>query len=118
MREVRVAALGEVVPGEPRLVEAEGTRLVLVRVGDRVHAVDDFCTHQGGPLSEGTLSGSRLTCPWHGWMYDVRTGQCLMPSRGRAVPSYPVRIDGEDVWVTLETPAAGEPAACGPAGTP
>jgi nitrite reductase (NADH) small subunit len=98
---VRVAALAEVPPGQPRLVDAGGTRMVLVRIGDRVHALGDVCAHKGGPLAEGKLSGTRLACPWHGWMYDVRTGQCLFPGRGGAVASYPVRVEGDDVWVDL-----------------
>ena len=101
MRETRVAALGEIAPGRPRLVNANGTRVVLIRVGDRVHALGDTCAHQGGPLADGKLSGTRLACPWHGWMYDVRTGQCLFPARGRPVPSYPVRIEGDDVFVEI-----------------
>jgi nitrite reductase/ring-hydroxylating ferredoxin subunit len=101
LSETRVAALADLAAGQPRLVEANGTRVVLVRVGDRVHAIADGCMHQGGPLSEGKLSGTRLACPWHGWMYDVKTGQCLFPPRGTAVASYPVRIDGDDVFVTL-----------------
>ena len=88
-------------PGQPRLVEANGTRLVLVRVGDQVHALGETCAHRGGPLSQGKQSGARLACPWHGWMYDVRTGQCLFPARGDAVPSYRVRLDGPDVIVDL-----------------
>jgi nitrite reductase/ring-hydroxylating ferredoxin subunit len=100
--EVRVASLAEVPVGRPLLVDAAGTAVVLVRVGDRVYACNDTCSHQGGPLSEGKLSGTRLACPWHGWMYDVRTGECLMPSRGGAVPSYPARVDETGgVWVEL-----------------
>jgi nitrite reductase/ring-hydroxylating ferredoxin subunit len=102
MGEIRVASLAEVPLGRPMLVEAEGTPVVLVRVGDSVYACNDTCTHQGGPLSEGTLSGMRLACPWHGWMYDVRTGQCLMPSRGGPVTSYRARVDETgSVWVEL-----------------
>lgn len=101
MTEIRAAALADVAPGQPRLVVANDTRLVLVRVGDQVHAIGDTCSHRGGPLSEGKLSGTRLACPWHGWMYDVRTGQCLFPGRGAAVPAYPVRVDGDDVWVQV-----------------
>jgi len=98
---IRAAALGDVTPGAPHLVVADDRRLVLVRVGDRIHALAGTCTHQGGPLGDGKLSGTRLTCPWHGWMFDVRTGQCLFPPRGTAVPSYPVRVDGDDVLVEL-----------------
>jgi nitrite reductase/ring-hydroxylating ferredoxin subunit len=101
VREVRAAALADLAANQPLAVTLDGTRVALVRVGDRVHAVADTCTHQGGLLSEGRLSGARLTCPWHGWMFDVRTGQCVMPARGGPVASYPVRVDGDDVWVEL-----------------
>jgi nitrite reductase (NADH) small subunit/3-phenylpropionate/trans-cinnamate dioxygenase ferredoxin subunit len=93
--------LADLVPDRPRLVEAEGACVVLVRVGDQVHALGEACAHKGGPLAEGKLSGTRLACPWHGWMYDVRTGQCVFPGRGAAVPSYPVRVEGDDVFVEL-----------------
>jgi nitrite reductase/ring-hydroxylating ferredoxin subunit len=101
VREVRVARLADIAPGSLTRLEVEGRGVVLARVGDAVHALGDECAHQGGPLGEGKLSGARLTCPWHGWMFDVKTGTCLMPSRGGAVPSYVARVDGDDVWVTL-----------------
>ena len=101
MSERRAASLEEVPVGEPKLVELDGTRVVLMRVGDAVYACGYVCTHQGGPLSEGKLTGARLTCPWHGWTFDVRTGRCAFPSRGEAVPSYPVRIDAGQIWVEL-----------------
>ena len=102
MGDIRVASLEDVPVGEPKYVEVEGKAVVLVRVGEGVYACSDVCTHQGGPLSEGQLSGTRLTCPWHGWSFDVKTGTCLMPSRGGAVPSYPTRVDETgSVWVDL-----------------
>ena len=101
MSEIRAASLDAVPPGQPMLVEIEGTHVVLARVGDRVYACGGVCAHQGGPLSEGKLSGFRLACPWHGWMYDVRTGQCAFPGRGASVPSYPVRADAGEVWVEM-----------------
>lgn len=102
MGEVRVARLDEVPAGQPVLVEAAGTRVVLARVGERVYACSDTCAHQGGPLDQGRLSGTRLSCPWHGWMYDVRTGECLMPARGGSISCYPVRVDAGEVWIELE----------------
>ena len=88
--------LEELTAGTPRLIEVNGTRVVLARVGDAVYACADACAHRGGPLSEGKQSGTRLACPWHGWHYDVRTGQCVFPGRGARVATYPVSItDGE-----------------------
>jgi nitrite reductase/ring-hydroxylating ferredoxin subunit len=99
--ERRASSLEEVEPGQPKLVELDGIRVVLTRLGDQVYAFGDTCAHKGGPLSEGRLSGTRLACPWHGWMYDVRTGQCTFPGRGASVPAYRVRVDAGDVWVDV-----------------
>ncbi len=101
MTDVRVARLAELQAGRPALADAAGTAVVLARVGDAVYACGSVCSHRGGPLAEGKLSGPRLACPWHGWLYDVRTGRCTFPGRGEAVPSYPVRVDDGDVWVSV-----------------
>ena len=101
MPAVRVAALGELLAGGLRRVDVNGTAIVLARVGDAVYACSDTCAHQGGPLSEGRLSGTRLACPWHGWIYDVRTGQCVLPGRGARGPQYPVRVDSDEVWLEV-----------------
>ena len=93
MSHISVARLDDLPAGQPKLVDVNGTRVVLVRVKDDVYACHDTCAHKGGPLSEGKLSGIRLACPWHGWMYDVRTGECVMPGRGNRVATYPVRVD-------------------------
>ena len=101
MSALRAASIEEVEHGQLKLVELNGTRVVLTRVGDQVYAFGDVCAHKGGPLSEGKLSGTRLACPWHGWIYDLRTGQCTFPGRGASVPSYPARIDADEIWVEL-----------------
>jgi nitrite reductase/ring-hydroxylating ferredoxin subunit len=97
----RVGRLDDLTAGQPKLVEADGTRVVLARVQDEVLACSDECSHQGGPLSEGRITGARLACPWHGWMFDLRSGECLMPSRGGPVTTYPVSIEGGEIWVEL-----------------
>jgi 3-phenylpropionate/trans-cinnamate dioxygenase ferredoxin subunit len=98
--EVRVGRLDELPAGRATLVEVGGTRMALARVGEAVYACGDVCSHSGGPLSEGRLSGFRLACPYHGWMYDVRSGICVLPARGTPVPTYRVRVANGEVWVT------------------
>jgi nitrite reductase (NADH) small subunit len=98
---VRVGRLEELPAGRPLLVERAATRVAVVRAGDAVYACADACSHRGGPLSAGKVSGTRLACPWHGWVYDVRSGQCLFPGRGAAVPTYPVRVEAGEVWVEM-----------------
>jgi len=99
--EFRVARFDELEPGRVTRAQVEGTRVALARVGDNVYACGDRCAHRGGSLSEGRLSGVRLACPLHGWMYDIRTGECVFPGRDARVPSYKVRVHGGDVWIDL-----------------
>ena len=99
MATVRVAALADVAAGHPVRVDVDGAAIVVIRVGDQVFACGDTCAHKGGPLSGGKLSGTRLACPWHGWMFDVRTGECVFPGRGARVPTYPVSIEDGEVFV-------------------
>lgn len=72
---VRVARTKEIPHGEGRLFEVGGRRVAVFNVGGRFHAIDNACAHQQGPLAEGDLEGCVVTCPWHGWTYDVTTGQ-------------------------------------------
>jgi len=74
--------------------------VALVNVGGEVHALDGMCAHQGGPLGRGKLEGCTLTCPWHGWQYDVATGKQLL-SQHIHQRRYPVRIEGGTILVRL-----------------
>jgi len=85
----------------PRLLDVAGRRIALVRIGDTVHAVDESCPHAGGPLSEGTVAAGALTCPFHGWVWDLATGTCRAPGRGARVAVYPTRVEAGEVWVEL-----------------
>jgi nitrite reductase (NADH) small subunit len=69
-------------------------------VGDRIHALDNACPHAGGPLAEGTLEGGCVTCPLHGWKFDVCTGGGVAPST-TAVTAYPTKIENGKVLVQL-----------------
>lgn len=93
-------------PAEGQLIEAFAgdQAVVLARIDGEVYAVDSVCPHAGGPLGEGELDGPRLTCPWHGWAYDVTTGTCGVDDQTR-VDTFAVRIDGDDVYVSA-TPVA------------
>ena len=98
---VRVAKTTDVTPGESRLVEANGKRVALFNCDGELFAVDDTCTHKGGPLSEGDLSGHTVTCPWHGASFDVRTGEVTGSPAREAVGCYGVRISGDDIEIEV-----------------
>ena len=97
---VKVARLGDIPDAEGLAVEAGGKDIALFRVRDRVYAIANFCIHQGGPLAEGWCDGPIVTCPWHGWTYDVTTGECTLAG-GVGVATYPVKVEGEDVYVEV-----------------
>jgi nitrite reductase/ring-hydroxylating ferredoxin subunit len=82
-------------------VDVGARRLALFNVDEMFYAIDDTCTHKGGPLSEGMVVGSEVTCPWHGAVFDVTTGSVLGLPAPRSVASYAVRIEGEDIEVEL-----------------
>lgn len=82
-------------------VEAEGRRIALFRLGDDIHALDDACPHEGGPLSEGLIEGGAIECPWHQSRFDIRTGRVLLDPADCDVRSYPVRVSGDTVEVEI-----------------
>ena len=95
-----VARKGDLPPDSGKVVEAGGKQIALFNVDGTYYAVDNTCLHRGGPIGEGELSGCVVTCPWHGWQYDVRSGKNEMnPSIGLA--SYKVQVVGDDVQVEL-----------------
>jgi nitrite reductase/ring-hydroxylating ferredoxin subunit len=98
---VKVAKAAEIMPGEARLVEIQDKRIALFNVEGNFYAIDDTCTHEGGPLSEGLLVGTEVTCPWHGAVFDITTGQDLAGPAPSRVERYEVRITGEDVEVEV-----------------
>jgi 3-phenylpropionate/trans-cinnamate dioxygenase ferredoxin component len=98
---VRVAKTNELEPGQGRLVEAKGKQIALFNVDGKFFAVDNTCTHRGGPLAEGEASGHKVTCPYHGATFDIRTGEVLGPPAQRAVARYGVRVTGTDIEVEV-----------------
>ena len=97
---VKVAAMSEILPGQGKVVKADGIEIALFNVEGALHAIGNTCRHRGGPLGEGSLDGSTVTCPWHGWEYDVTTGAALL-NPAMTVPVYRVEAQGEDVLVEL-----------------
>jgi nitrite reductase (NADH) small subunit len=98
---VKVAKTDEIPPGHGKMVEVGGKKIALFNVEGSFHAIDDTCTHRGGPLSEGVLEGKQVTCPWHGAIYDVATGEVLAPPAPQAVARYNVRVKDSDIEVGI-----------------
>ena len=108
---IPVAAAADCPPGAS-IERVAGERMVAVaNVGGTLHAIDGLCPHQGGPLGTGMLCGEVLTCPWHGWQFDVTTGRHRLSATVRQ-PVHGVKTEGGRILVRL---AAANPAAERPA---
>ena len=96
----RAASQGEIPVGQIREFQVTGKAVAIANVGGKLFAINSICLHHGGPLGEGDLEGSMVTCPWHGWQYDVTTGK-LTQQPDSGVDCYPVELRGDDVFVDL-----------------
>ena len=97
---VKVASLQELPPGSAKAVEIGGTAIALYNLDGAVFATSNTCPHRGGPLGEGDLEGGVITCPWHGFQYDVKSGKCLTnPALG--VSCHGVRLEGDSILVEV-----------------
>lgn len=99
MSMIDIAALDDIPPQGARVVRTpHGCVAVFRTADDRVFALDDRCPHKGGPLSEGIVHGTQVTCPLHNWVFDMATGQAQGADEGRVV-THPVRVDGGRIWL-------------------
>jgi nitrite reductase (NADH) small subunit len=95
---LRTAKKDEILAGTIREFQVNGKTIALANVDGTFYAVNNTCLHRGGPLGQGELEDKVVTCPWHGWQYDVTTGKVTMnPSVG--VDTYAVEVRGEDIFV-------------------
>src|SRR5437762_5881992 len=97
---VKVAGAGDVAPGSGVVAEVKGQSVAVFNVDGTYYAIDNTCVHRGGPLGEGELEGDIVTCPWHAWQYNVRTGVSTTNSSA-SVKTYQVKVEGSDVKVLL-----------------
>lgn len=101
-RFVKVAATSDVPIGRMKSVAVDGRPVMLCNVKGQYFAVRDECTHEAFPLSEGDLRDHTVTCMLHGASFDVRTGEVLALPAYESVQTYEVRVEGDDILVSLE----------------
>ncbi len=96
---VTVARVGEIPVGGVKVVRLDDQALALFHLEDGYYAMDDLCTHDGGPLAEGLLEGDVIECPRHGARFNVKTGAVLSLPATTPVPTYTVRVEGDEIKV-------------------
>lgn len=97
---LRTTKKEEVPPGSIQEFQLEGTVIALANVDGKFFAINNVCLHRGGPLGQGELGGKIVTCPWHGWQYDVTNGK-LLTNPAIGVECYPVEVRGDDLFVDI-----------------
>lgn len=98
---VSVAKTSDLAPGEAKAVTIAGREIALFNVDGAFYALDNFCPHQGGPLAEGYIEGATVTCPWHAWCFDIRTGKMSIGDLG-LIDTFDVRVEGDTVAINPE----------------
>ena len=98
---IKIAETKDLAPSQAVAFTLGGQRIALFNVEGTYYAVGDTCTHRGGPLSEGEVQGSKVTCPWHGADFDLETGAALGPPAQKGVPIYKVVVEGTDIKIEI-----------------
>jgi 3-phenylpropionate/trans-cinnamate dioxygenase ferredoxin subunit len=107
---VRVAGLADIPPGTAKQVVIDHHRIAVVHAKDTVYAIDDTCTHEEESLAAGPVVGDLIVCPKHGSRFHLPTGRVLALPAVRPVRTYPVKVEGEEIFVSLESrPGHGMP---------
>ncbi len=114
----RVIDVTEVPDPGKTLVEVEGDMVALFHVDGQWHALDDVCTHDGGPLADGELRNHTISCPRHGAKFDVRTGAALTMPAVRPTRAHEVRVEDGGVWIRLRDSATADGPAAHATATP
>ncbi len=98
----KVAKVNEVPPGTKKLVEVDFVPVLIFNVQGEFYAIEDVCTHDGGPLAEGLFRGDEIECPRHGARFSVKTGEPLCMPAVEGVECYTVRIEDDDILISLD----------------
>ncbi len=98
---VPVARVSEIPDPGKKLVEIEDRLVAIFHVNGQFFALDDVCTHDGGPLAEGELDGYQIICPRHGARFDIRTGEALTMPATEPTVAHEVKVEGDTVLVRL-----------------
>lgn len=96
---VKVAQKQEIPIGIMKEVKYNEESVCLANIGGKYYAIGNICTHEGGPLAEGTLQGFEVECPWHNARFDMRTGEVLSPPAEKSVLAYEVMVKEDDIFI-------------------
>ena len=97
---IRAASCGEIPEGHGKIIQAAGRTVAVFHANGEFYAIDNRCLHQGGPLGEGEVYGTRVVCPWHGWEYEFSTG-CNVDDPSMKLTCFHVLVEGDDILLEI-----------------
>jgi glycine betaine catabolism B len=106
---VKVADVKDIQPSQMKEVEVNGENICVANVEGKYYAIGSICTHEGGPLADGTLEGYEVECPWHNSKFDIRTGQVTNPPASEPEPAYEIKVDGNNILIKTQGKSKSPP---------
>lgn len=100
-RYVKVGTTADVPDGRPEIFDVDDRKIAVYRLDGAYYAIEDLCTHDGGPVAEGEIDGGEVICPRHGARFDIKTGAARSFPAVTPVDTFPVRVDGDEIWIGL-----------------
>ena len=100
MAKIKVAKISEIEEGRGKLINVNGKEIALFKINNQFFAIDNNCLHMGGSLSEGEIESNNVTCPLHGWQFDLKSGNNIMPGIGK-LNTYKTEIKNEEIFIEL-----------------
>lgn len=97
---IKVSKTSEIAEGSAKIIKIGEKEIAVFNINGNFHAISNVCVHKGGPLGEGTVSEDVVTCPWHAWEYDVKSGECLT-TPGEKVEKFNVIVENDEVFVEV-----------------
>lgn len=98
---IRVASRDAVPSGTAHAFPVGRYDIALFNIGGEFYALENACPHQGGPIADGWIEGRTVTCPWHAWCFDLRTGKMTLGDFAE-IPRFEVRVEGDGIYVATE----------------
>jgi len=101
MPKIKLCNASEIHPGMHKVVKTEdGKELLIANIKGEFFAINNLCPHMGGPLNEGIMDGCLVSCPWHGWQFDIKTGDCPT-NPGEVVSKAPLTVENGEIFTSI-----------------
>ncbi len=97
---IKAGKFSDIEEGKSQIVNAENKEIAIFKIEGKVYAIENTCPHRGGPLAEGYVEGTEVTCPWHAWAFDLKTGACQSAPEFKQ-PVFKIKIENNEILIEV-----------------